>query len=106
MSLQILLACVTIVASVGVILREAKARGNQLLAVATLAIGILQVIHSRGRLVRYIARLDEAGTALAFASLVIGLVLYVRMRDKTFSVLLVFAGALLLLLDLELIERL
>ena len=88
------------------IVRESKDRTTQYLAIATFAFGVLEILYSRGRLVRFFARLQEAGTFLAFASLVLGLILYVRARDKTFPVVLVFCGVLLLLLDMKFIKRL
>jgi len=106
MSLTSLLAYVTIAASVGVILRESKDRGSQMMGIATLALGILLAIHAQGRFVRFISRLEDTGTVLSLATLVLGLVLYVRARDKTFAALLAFSGALLLLLHLDVVAAL
>jgi hypothetical protein len=106
MSLTNLMAYTIIAASIVLIVRESKNRGAQYLAIATLALGILQVLHARGRLFRFLTRLQEAGTALAFVTLLIGLILFVRVQDKTFPVLLVVAGAVLLLVDLDLLESL
>jgi len=106
MSLKTFLAWIIVGCAAAVIVRESRDRTSQYLAIAVLAVGVLEIIHSRGRFVRFLARLQEAGTVLAFSTLVLGLVLLVRVRDRTFAGILVFAGVLLLVLDLRIVTRL
>jgi uncharacterized membrane protein len=104
MDLLTFLACVVIGASLVVIFREGGERSVQYLAIATLVVGVLELIYAGGRLARFLSRLSDAGLVLFGIGVILALVLYVKMREKSFAMILVVASALQILVEFRVIE--
>ena len=104
MDLLTLLSLLVIGGSLVVIFRSGAEKGTQYIAIGALVVGVIELIYSWGRLTRIISRLSDTGLIVFGIGALLALILYVKMKEKSFAMLLIVASALQLLVELRLIE--
>ncbi|MBI3848285.1 MAG: hypothetical protein HY292_26925 [Planctomycetes bacterium] len=104
MDLLTFLAITVIVASLIVIFRGGDEKGAQYLAIGTLVVGVIELIYAGGRLTRFVSRLSDAGLIVFCVGALLALILYVKLKEKSFAMVLVVAAALQILVELRVIE--
>ncbi len=104
MDLLTFLSAMVIGASLVLIFRGQDEKGAQYIAIGTLVIGVIELIYAGGRLTRFISRLSDTGLIVFAIGAVLALILYVRMKEKSFAMVLVVASALQVLVELGVIH--
>jgi hypothetical protein len=104
MDLLTFLAFTVIVASLIVIFRGGDEKGAQYLAIGTLVVGVIELIYASGRLTRFVSKLSDTGLVVFGVGALLAVILYVKLKEKSFAMVLVLASALQLLVELNVIE--